>query len=90
MGKEKTTTLPDGINHSKTKTISRQFQIKFKLPTCPFFMKQIESQSRGLEKRSQIRPGTQMTHGEWQCSGATSASNTFFLLIDLREKANTL
>lgn len=64
MDKEKTTALPHCITHPEAKTISRQFQFKFKLPTCPFFMKQIESQSTGLQKRSQIRPGTQMMHSE--------------------------
>lgn len=78
MEEEKTTPLPDCITHLKAKTISRQFQFKFKLPTCPFFMKQIESQSTGLEKRSQIRPGTQMIHSEWRRGGATSDSNLFF------------
>lgn len=77
MDKEKTTPLPDCITHPKAKTISRQFQFKFKLPTCPFFMKQIESQSMGPEKRSQIRPGALMIHSEWQC-GDASASNPFY------------
>lgn len=42
--------------------ISRQFQIKFKLPTCPISMRQIESESSDWEKRSQIRCGTQRIH----------------------------
>lgn len=79
MGKEKTTPLPDCITHPQAKTISRQFQFKSKLATCPFFMKQIESQSTGLEKRSQIRPGTQMIHSEWQRGAATSGSTLYFL-----------
>lgn len=79
MDKEKTTPLPHCITHPQAKTISRQFQFKFKLATCPFFMKQIESQSTGLQKRSQIRPGTQMIHSEWQRSSATPASKLLFL-----------
>lgn len=48
--------------------ISRQFQIKFKLLTCPISMTQIESESSDWEKRSQIRCGTQRIHtaGEQQ------------------------
>lgn len=91
MDKEKTTLLPRCITHPRAKTISRQFQFKFKLPTCPFFMKQIESQSTGLEKRSQIRPNTQMVHSEWQPSSATAASNLYFVQkIDVIEKASAL
>jgi len=78
MDKEKTTPLSDCITHPETKTISRQFQFKFKLPTCPFSMKKIESESTGFEERSQIRPCAQMIHSEWQHSVATSASNLFF------------
>lgn len=88
MNEEKTTPVPDCITHPKTETISRQFQFKFKLPTCPFFMKQIESQSTGLEKRSQIRPSTQMIHSEWQ--RCYLCFKPIILSIDVREKANSL
>lgn len=56
--------------------ISRQFQIKFKLPTCPIFMTQIESESSYWEKRSQIRCGTQRIRpAGWQQAPAFYSLN---------------
>ena len=66
-------------------TISRQFQFKFKLPSCPFLVKQIESLSTGLEKRSMRRPGWHS--GKYTVNGSQSI---FFPYIDVRESQFTL
>lgn len=57
MDEEESSPRPDNTS----KNVSKEFQFRFKLPTCPFLMKQIESASTrpwSLEERSKIRPGT--------------------------------
>lgn len=83
---EKTAPLSDCITHPEAKQYQGNFSSNLNCPLVPFFMKQIESQSTGLEKRSQIRTGTQMIRGERRRGAAPFRFKLFFRRIDVREK----